>query len=526
MKLTFGKLAVISVITTIIGATSGFLADRHLVYPGERGPKGEQGMTGAVGSQGTVGLIGEAGPQGPQGSAGTPGPTGLQGSAGPQGEQGLQGSTGPTGATGATGAQGPSGTATCPNGTCVSLQATSPGVQETGNINVSGTIIASTFSGSGASLTSLNATNISSGTLADGRLSANVSLLGQTIENAELAGSISDSKLLTISTAGKVADSALSSNVTIQGNTFNGVSQLVQLNASTQLPAVSGVLLTSLNATQLTSGTVDNARLNSSVSLLGQLIENAELAGSIADSKLNTISTAGKVADSALSSNVALLSAANTFSNTNSIQKTSTTAFRVQNDAGATTYLGVDTSAGILFSSVADGASAVGFKFNTSVTYSTAGAKLLSVSNNGAEKFAIDKDGRITTASVNSASIVDGSVTSADLAAQEAWHEVGAGGEPAFLNTWTNYGGNYATVAFRKDHFGIVHLRGVTKSGTMNTGVFALPVGYRPAAWEQFQLSYGGNTSIEVQASNGQVVAYGTYNGFISLSGITFQAAP
>lgn len=54
-----------------------------------------------------------------------------------------------------------------------------------------------------------------------------------------------------------------SANVTTQGNTFNGASQLVQLNASTQLPAVSGVNLTNLNASNLASGTVNTARLGS-----------------------------------------------------------------------------------------------------------------------------------------------------------------------------------------------------------------------------------------------------------------------
>lgn len=54
-----------------------------------------------------------------------------------------------------------------------------------------------------------------------------------------------------------------SANVTTQGNTFNGANQLVQLNGSTQLPAVSGANLTNLNATNLTSGTVNTARLAS-----------------------------------------------------------------------------------------------------------------------------------------------------------------------------------------------------------------------------------------------------------------------
>ena len=85
--------------------------------------------------------------------------------------------------------------------------------------------------GSGANLTDLNASNISSGTLADGRLSTNVSLLGQTIETGEItdgtivnadigaAAGIVDTKLATIATAGKVADTALSANVAFLNGT-------------------------------------------------------------------------------------------------------------------------------------------------------------------------------------------------------------------------------------------------------------------------------------------------------------------
>lgn len=84
-------------------------------------------------------------------------------------------------------------------------------------LDVTGDINANTFSGNGSSLTTLNASNISSGTLNDLRLST---------------------------------------NVTLQGNTFNGAGQLVQLNGSTQLPAVSGALLTNLNASNISSGTL------------------------------------------------------------------------------------------------------------------------------------------------------------------------------------------------------------------------------------------------------------------------------
>lgn len=69
---------------------------------------------------------------------------------------------------------------------------------------------------------------------------------------------------------------ANASTFTLQGNTFNGNTQLVQTNGSGQLPALSGVNLTALNATQLTSGTVPNARLDSSsVTLQGNAFNAA-----------------------------------------------------------------------------------------------------------------------------------------------------------------------------------------------------------------------------------------------------------
>ena len=86
--------------------------------------------------------------------------------------------------------------------------------------------------GNGAGLTSLNASQLASGTVPDARLSANASLLGPSIESAEItdgtianadispSAAIADTKLATLSTAGKVANSALSSSVTLLGQTI------------------------------------------------------------------------------------------------------------------------------------------------------------------------------------------------------------------------------------------------------------------------------------------------------------------
>jgi hypothetical protein len=55
-------------------------------------------------------------------------------------------------------------------------------------------------------------------------------------------------------TSGTLDDARLTSAVTKQGNTFNGASQLVQLDASAKLPAVDGSNLTNLNIPPSTGG--------------------------------------------------------------------------------------------------------------------------------------------------------------------------------------------------------------------------------------------------------------------------------
>lgn len=158
-----------------------------------------------------------------------------------------------------------------------------------------------------SSLTSLNGSNISSGTIADARLSTNVTLQGNTFNGnnqlVQLSGTgalpaLNGSALTTLNgsniSSGTIADARLSSNVTLKGNTFNGASQLVLLDASSKLPAVDGSALTSLSAANLTGAlpALDGSAL---VSLNGSNISS----GTIADARLTT--------------NVALLGTAQTF---------------------------------------------------------------------------------------------------------------------------------------------------------------------------------------------------------------------
>lgn len=204
-------------------------------------------------------------------------------SASSAGGAGVAGATGPAGATGATGPKGDTGDAMCSSG-CVLLQSSSPGSTQTGHIHVSGDIIANGLTGDGTNVNNVNAltlqgnsaafftnaSNISSGTLADARLSSNVSLFGSSVDSSEIT------------------------NDSITNTDINSAAAIVysKLNLNGSI----------VNADVSNSAAIAYAKLS-----LANSITNGDLAGSIADSKLLTISTVGKVADSALSASVSLL---------------------------------------------------------------------------------------------------------------------------------------------------------------------------------------------------------------------------
>ena len=104
---------------------------------------------------------------------------------------------------------------------------------------------------------------------------------------------------------------------------------------------------------------------------------------------------------------------------------------------------------------------------------------------------------------------------------QEAWIA------PTLLNSWVNYGGGYANAGYWKDSHGVVHLRGLVKSGGTASTIFTLPAGYRPAANELFLVASGTTPTfaqIAIDTAGGVVFLNGS-NGYVSLSGITFRAA-
>lgn len=74
-----------------------------------------------------------------------------------------------------------------------------------------------------------------------------------------------------------------SGDVTLAVDAGTTANKIVQLNGSAQLPAVSGVNLTALNASSLSTGTVPDGRLSANVSLLGSSIglASSEVSGTL-----------------------------------------------------------------------------------------------------------------------------------------------------------------------------------------------------------------------------------------------------
>jgi hypothetical protein len=95
---------------------------------------------------------------------------------------------------------------------------------------------------------------------------------------------------------------------------------------------------------------------------------------------------------------------------------------------------------------------------------------------------------------------------------------------PTLGNSWVDFGGALGTIRYRKDAEGFVHLRGVMKTGTINTTAFTLPAGYRPAADTRFACV--SNNAFGVCSISGAGVVNPSVgsNVSFSLDGITFKA--
>jgi hypothetical protein len=111
-----------------------------------------------------------------------------------------------------------------------------------------------------------------------------------------------------------------------------------------------------------------------------------------------------------------------------------------------------------------------------------------------------------------------GSYPNPTIAPPEAFHEVGAPGEPAFQNSCQNLSGGAATAGFYIDREGVVHLKGRYTCPSNGTA-FTLPPGYRTGTTQQFALASAGPGAVVAVNPSG-TVGCGTTDCF--LNGITF----
>lgn len=124
--------------------------------------------------------------------------------------------------------------------------------QSAGNVFITG--------GSLSGLTSVSATTFT-GALTGNATSATTATTANALANTDSAGQ-SAITAINSATAGTINTARLNSAVTTQGNTFNGISQLVKLDSSGNLPALNGSALTGLTKSQVGLSNVENTALS------------------------------------------------------------------------------------------------------------------------------------------------------------------------------------------------------------------------------------------------------------------------
>jgi hypothetical protein len=114
-------------------------------------------------------------------------------------------------------------------------------------------------------------------------------------------------------------------------------------------------------------------------------------------------------------------------------------------------------------------------------------------------------------------------------------HYVGAAGEPAFQNSWTNFDASpspQGRAACFYRHAGRVYLSGVMKDGASGSTAFVLPDGYRPLAQTpsgDFAVAANaGIASLQIHPDGSvKPIDFGptSVTGWVFLDGVSFRHA-
>lgn len=100
---------------------------------------------------------------------------------------------------------------------------------------------------------------------------------------------------------------------------------------------------------------------------------------------------------------------------------------------------------------------------------------------------------------------------------------------PTMTNGWLTYDadpGGWSGPGYYKDSAGVVHLRGLIKSGTVGASAFTLPVGYRPADGNLLigTISNGAVGRVRVSTDGTVMPESPSSNAWVALDSISFRA--
>lgn len=88
------------------------------------------------------------------------------------------------------------------------------------------------------------------------------------------------------------------------------------------------------------------------------------------------------------------------------------------------------------------------------------------------------------------------------------WHYVGEAGEPAFENSWENYGSGNQVTRFKKDASGVVHIQGHVKNAVPANVLFTLPTAHRPDNYLSLTVAAKTGSAGIIGVENDGLVSY------------------
>jgi hypothetical protein len=307
-------------------------------------------------------------------------------------------------------------------------------------------VITATFSGNGATLSAINASNISSGTIANARTSAASANGASTIVQRDSGGSFDanagtftsisgNGVALTAINASNIASGTIA-NARTTASASNGASTIVLRDAGGAFAAgaITGTLftgngsaLTAINATAITTGTLDNARTNATSANGASTIVVRDANGSFAGNVIT--GTTGTFTN--ISGNGTSLTAINA----SNISSGTVASARVSGSYTGITGVGTLTAgtwnANVIANAytsaaTANGASTIVLR-GTSGEFSAGAITSVSISGNGVALTAINAS-NISSGTVATARLASGTANSSTyLRGDQTWATISAG---------------------------------------------------------------------------------------------------